>query len=71
MLKLAADHNIPHQLALLPRGGTDSGAMQRVRAGIRCVTLGIPTRNIHTVTECNHKRDLQSAIDLLAAFMQA
>lgn len=69
-LDVAAKRKIDHQLALLPRGGTDSGAMQRVRAGIKCVTLGIPTRNIHTVTECVHKNDLKSSIDLLAAWLE-
>lgn len=69
-IKVAQNKKIDHQLALLPRGGTDSGAMQRVRAGIKCVTLGIPTRNIHTVTECVHKHDLETAIDLLAAWLE-
>lgn len=69
-IKVAEQRKIDHQLAILPRGGTDSGAMQRVRSGIKCVTLGIPTRNIHTVTECVHKHDLQCAIDLLAAWLE-
>lgn len=71
LIAVAESKQIPHQLALLPRGGTDSGAMQRIRAGVRTATLGIPTRNIHTVTECCHKRDLQSAADLLAAWLCA
>lgn len=69
LLAAAESKQIPHQLALLPRGGTDSGAMQRVRGGVKTATLGIPTRYIHTVTECVHQRDLQSAIDLLAAWL--
>jgi endoglucanase len=71
LIAVAESKTIPHQLALLPRGGTDSGAMQRIRGGVRTATLGIPTRNIHTVTECCHKRDLQSAADLLAAWLCA
>ena len=35
------------------------------------MTLSIPTRYIHTVTEAIHKKDLQSAIDLLAAWIEA
>lgn len=62
---------IPYQLSILPRGGTDAGAMQRARGGIPSMTLSIPTRYIHTVTECVHKRDLQSAIDLLAAWLES
>ena len=69
-LAVAEKRDIPHQLSVLPRGGTDAAAMQRVRAGIRAATLAVPTRYIHTVTETIHKRDLQSAIDLIAAWLE-
>lgn len=68
---LAAARKIPHQLSVLPRGGTDAGPMQRARAGHRAMTLSVPTRYIHTVTECIHETDLKAAIDLLAAFIEA
>ena len=68
---IAKKRKIPHQLSILTRGGTDAGAMQRQRGGYRAMTLSIPTRYIHTVTESVHKRDLQSAIDLLAAWLEA
>jgi tetrahedral aminopeptidase len=71
MLTVAQGKQIPIQLAILPRGGTDAGAMQRSRDGIKTVTVGIPTRYIHTITESIHKTDLQAAIDLLAAFLSA
>ncbi|WP_428937415.1 M42 family metallopeptidase [Fontivita pretiosa] len=66
---VAKKHKIPYQLSILPRGGTDAAAMQRSRGGVPTITLSIPTRYIHTVTESVHKRDLQSAIDLLAAWL--
>jgi endoglucanase len=68
---VAKKRDIPFQLSILPRGGTDAGPMQRSRSGIKTMTLSIPTRYIHTVTECIHKRDLQAAIDLLAAWLEA
>jgi endoglucanase len=68
--RVAKEANIPHQLSILFRGGTDAGAIQRVRGGYPAMTLSVPTRYIHTVTECIHKTDLQSAIDLLAAWLQ-
>jgi tetrahedral aminopeptidase len=68
---LAKRREIPCQLSILPRGGTDAGPMQRARGGYRTMTLSVPTRYIHTVTECIHQRDLQSAIDLLAAWIGA
>jgi endoglucanase len=67
---LAKKREIPCQLSILPRGGTDAGPMQRSGAGYRTMTLSIPTRYIHTVTESIHQRDLQSAIDLLAAWLE-
>lgn len=67
---VAKKRDIPFQLSILPRGGTDAGPMQRSRSGIKTMTLSIPTRYIHTVTECIHKRDLQAAIDLLAAWLE-
>ena len=68
---VAKKRKIPHQLSILPRGGTDAAAMQRTRGGYPTMTLSIPTRYIHTITECIHKRDLRSAIDLLAAWMES
>ena len=67
---VAKKREIPFQLSILPKGGTDAGPMQRSRGGFRAMTLSVPTRYIHTVTECTHKRDLQSAIDLLAAWLE-
>ena len=67
---VAKQHEIPHQLSILTRGGTDAGAMQRIRGGYRAMTLSVPTRYIHTVTETISKKDLQSAIDLLAAWLE-
>ncbi|MDB5357435.1 MAG: family peptidase [Phycisphaerales bacterium] len=67
---IAKKREIPCQLSILPHGGTDAGPMQRSRGGFRAMTLSVPTRYIHTVTETIHRRDLQSAIDLLAAWLE-
>jgi endoglucanase len=66
---LAEEHEIPYQLEILPRGGTDAGGMQRARGGARVITLSIPVRYGHSVNETAHKDDIQAAIDLLAAFL--
>lgn len=67
---LARKHRIPHQREILPRGGTDAGAVQRARAGTRAITLSVPTRYIHTVTETIHRKDALAAVDLLAAWLR-
>lgn len=70
-VKLARARRIRHQLEVLPRGGTDAGALQRARGGARAITLSVPTRYIHTVTEAVHKQDAKAAVDLLAAWLSA
>lgn len=67
---LAESREIPHQFEILPLGGTDAGALQRARSGSRAITLSIPTRYIHTVTETIHRHDLEAGLDLLVAYLK-
>ncbi len=67
---LAKKHRINHQMEILPRGGTDAGAIQRTRAGVKAITLSVPTRYIHTVTETVHRDDLKATESLLSKFLQ-
>ena len=68
---LADAAGIPYQLELLPRGGTDAGAMQLSRGGSSAITISIPTRYVHTVNEMASQADIAGAIDLLARFLAA
>ncbi len=68
-IELAEANEIPHQFEILPMGGTDAAALQRARSGARVLTLSIPTRYIHTVTETIHKGDLRATVDLLSAYL--
>jgi endoglucanase len=63
---IAKRKKIPHQRAILPRGGQDGAAIQRSGKGATCIAIGAGTRYIHTVTESINKKDLKAAIDLLA-----
>lgn len=67
---LAKRREIPYQREILPRGGTDAGAIQRARAGCPAATLSTPTRYVHTSVEMAHRSDIQATIDLLAAFIE-
>ncbi len=69
MRKLAEAKKIPHQMEILPRGGTDGGALQRSRGGTISMTLSVPTRYIHTVNEMASCKDIESAIRLLSAYL--
>jgi putative aminopeptidase FrvX len=70
LMNLAEERKIPYQLEILPRGGTDAGAIQAGREGVAVVTLSIPTRYVHTVVEAAHKDDIEAAINLLVAFLE-
>jgi tetrahedral aminopeptidase len=70
MKDLAAQRKIPYQMEILPRGGTDAGAMQRARSGSAAVTLSLPSRYVHSVVEMAHQDDLEAAISLMAAFLE-
>ncbi len=67
---VAQKHNIKYQLEILPRGGTDGGAMQRAREGSYSITLSTPSRYVHTVNEMIHQADLEASITLLARYLE-
>ena len=69
--ELAEAKAIPHQLEILPRGGTDAGAMQQVTNGAAVATLSVPTRYVHSVNETASIADIEATIDLLVAFLEA
>ncbi|MCC5830346.1 MAG: M20/M25/M40 family metallo-hydrolase [Phycisphaeraceae bacterium] len=66
---IARKRRIPYQRSIMMRGGTDAGTIQASGAGVRTMTLSIPTRYIHTVTETVHKDDLEAAVKLLTAYL--
>ncbi|MCS6861414.1 MAG: M20/M25/M40 family metallo-hydrolase, partial [Abditibacteriales bacterium] len=67
---LAEQRGIKYQMEILPRGGTDAGAMQRIRAGVPVITLSTPTRYVHTSMEMVHKEDVQASVNLMTAFIE-
>ena len=71
LCSIAKRNRIPHQRAILARGGQDAAGIQRANGGARVAALGAGTRYIHTVTEMIDKRDLQATIDLLAAWVHS
>ena len=67
---IAEKNNILYQMEILPRGGTDAGAIQRVQSGCAAMTLSIPTRYLHSVNETASIADIDACIDLLARFLE-
>ncbi len=68
---LAKKNRIKHQMEILPRGGTEAGAMQRVRAGCPAITISIPTRYGHSPIEMVHKNDVRAAVRLVSKFIES
>lgn len=66
---IAEKGKIPYQLEILPRGGTDAGAMQRACRGAKAITLSVPLRYVHTVNECANKKDIEAGIALLGKYL--
>lgn len=65
VLEVAKENNIPYQLDLLKRGGTDAGAVHLVHNGVPSMSFCIATRYIHSHTSILHKADYENAIKLL------
>jgi tetrahedral aminopeptidase len=70
LVELARRRSIPHQMEILPRGGTDAGGLQRTRSGVPVCTISTPTRYVHTSIETCSKADLEAGIALTAAFIE-
>jgi len=63
---------IRFQLTAEPRAtGTDANAMQINRQGVATALVSIPNRYMHTPVEVVSLDDLESASDLLAAFLES
>ncbi len=67
---VAEAKGIPHQLEVLPRGGTDAGGIQRSRGGVPSFTLSTPCRYVHTVNETASIADIEACITLLARWLE-
>lgn len=67
---VAEKNEIKYQLEVLPRGGTDAGAMQLSKAGMPAITLSLPTRYVHTVNETASVDDILAEITLLARYLE-
>ena len=67
---LSKKNRIKYQLEILPRGGTDAGAIQRSRSGVKTITLSVPTRHLHTVIETVHKDDVSATEALLKRLLE-
>ena len=71
MRQLCEEGSIPYQMEVLPRGGTDTAAIQRAGDGAAAGCVSGPTRYVHSVIEMIHPDDVEASISLLAALMES
>ncbi len=67
---LAEKNNIPYQIEVLLRGGTNAAVLQTTGEGIVSGTLSIPTRYIHSPHEMVDLRDVENAVKLLVLLVE-
>lgn len=70
MRELAEANEIKHQMEILPRGGTDAGAIQRAHTGCPVISLSVPTRYVHSNVETMNKDDIANTAKLLTKFLE-
>jgi endoglucanase len=70
LVGLAQERDIPHQLEIMPRGGTDTRELQLGGEGAPAGCVSIPTRYVHQSVEACHPDDLDACVALVAAFAE-
>ena len=68
--EVAKKNNIPYQLALLTRGGTDASEFQNQTGGTPTLAIGIPVKYIHSPTSVINYEDYENAIKLMVAIVK-
>jgi len=70
IVKLADELNIPYQFDVLMGGGTDAAPMHRAHDGAPALSLGIPSRYIHSNGSIIHRDDYENAVKLMTEFVK-
>lgn len=69
--KIARENQIPYQLCLLRRGGTDAGEFQNISGGVPSLAIGIAVKYIHTPTSVISYEDYENTVLLLTKVVEA
>ena len=67
---IAEKNDIAYQLEMMPKGGTDAGPIQMVRAGVPVITISMPTRYVHTANEMASIKEVDESVRLMALFLE-
>lgn len=64
-VRVAEENNIPYQLSLVARGGTDAGRIHIHKVGCPSLVIGVPTRHIHSAASIMSLNDVKNAVRLV------
>ena len=70
VIATARELDIPLQLSVLARGGTDGGRIHIHAAGVPTVVIGVPARHIHSHAGIIHRQDYDHALKLVVAVVR-
>ena len=65
VIETASSLDIPLQLSMVAGGGSDAGAIHKLRAGCPGVVISVPTRHIHSHVGIVSLQDVELCIDLV------
>jgi len=69
MVETAEENDIPYQLEVLERGGTDAGSIHLSRRGVPTGAISIPCRYVHSPSEMIDLQDAENAVKLLVKLL--
>jgi endoglucanase len=70
LVAVATEREIPHQIEVMSRGGTDTRELQISGRGAVAGAVSIPTRYLHQSVEVCHPDDLDACVRLVVAFCE-
>jgi endoglucanase len=65
VMKTGEEEGIPYQVRQPGGGGTDAGAIHRVRAGVPSISISVPGRYAHTAAGLARKGDFENTLRLV------
>ncbi|MDY6826993.1 MAG: M42 family metallopeptidase [Bacillota bacterium] len=69
MVETAKKNDIPYQMEVLERGGTDAGAIHLSREGVPSGAISIPCRYVHSPSEMIDLKDAANAVEVLVKLL--
>ena len=70
VMDTAKENDIPFQVEVMERGGTDAGPIHTTMRGVPSIVLGVPCRHIHSHAGIIHRDDYDNSVKLLMAVIK-